>query len=270
MSPGGASAPAGGQSAQLNTLVTIPISHYCEKARWALDRAEIPYREQRHIQGVHTIASRRAGGGPTVPVLVTEREVLGDSSLILEWADERTAHERRLFPAGRLDRLEAQGLCLRLDERLGPAARRLTYIHMMPNRAVLFEYNNQGVPAWEDRTMRWAWPLVFAFARRALGISPGVAAHDDRVLWDEMDNVADILADGRPFLEGERFGAADLTFASLAAAVLWPPGYGVALPDPAAVSPAAAALVNRARAHPAGRHALRMFETERRPAPAPP
>ena len=24
-------------------LITIPISHYCEKARWALDRAALPY-----------------------------------------------------------------------------------------------------------------------------------------------------------------------------------------------------------------------------------
>jgi glutathione S-transferase len=252
----------------LNTLVTIPISHYCEKARWALERAGIPYREQRHIQGVHTIASRWAGGGPTVPVLVAENEVIADSALILDWADERMDPERRLFPAGGLDRLEEQGLCLRLDERLGPAARRLTYIHMLPQRRLLFQYNNQGVPGWEDRTMRWAWPVVFAFARRALGIRPGVAAHDERVLWDEMDKVAGLLADGRPFLSGDRFGAADLTFASLSAAVIWPSGYGVALPDPASVSPACEALVRSAREHPAGRHALRMFETERRPAPA--
>ena len=43
-------------------LVTIPISHYCERARWALDRAGIVYREERHVQIVHRVASRRAGG----------------------------------------------------------------------------------------------------------------------------------------------------------------------------------------------------------------
>ena len=31
---------------QAPRLITIPISHYCEKARWALERAEIPYREE--------------------------------------------------------------------------------------------------------------------------------------------------------------------------------------------------------------------------------
>ena len=54
-------------------LITIPISHYCEKARWALDRAAIAYREERHVQIIHRVASRRAGGGGTVPVLVARR-----------------------------------------------------------------------------------------------------------------------------------------------------------------------------------------------------
>jgi glutathione S-transferase len=30
-------------------LVTIPISHYCEKARWSLERAGLEYREERHV-----------------------------------------------------------------------------------------------------------------------------------------------------------------------------------------------------------------------------
>ena len=48
-------------------LVTIPISHYCEKARWALQRARLPYREERHVQGLHRLYARRAGGGRPSP-----------------------------------------------------------------------------------------------------------------------------------------------------------------------------------------------------------
>ena len=44
--------------APLLRLITIPISHYCEKARWALDRAALAFREERHVQGVQ--ASPRA------------------------------------------------------------------------------------------------------------------------------------------------------------------------------------------------------------------
>ena len=45
-----------------NVLITIPISHYCEKARWALDRAGVDYEEHPHLQLIHRIAVRRAGG----------------------------------------------------------------------------------------------------------------------------------------------------------------------------------------------------------------
>ena len=38
---------------QANVLITIPISHYCEKARWALDRARQPYVEVRHLPLFH-------------------------------------------------------------------------------------------------------------------------------------------------------------------------------------------------------------------------
>ena len=57
---------------QAPRLITIPISHYCEKARWALERAEIPYREEPHLQAIHWAHVWRAGRGRTAPVLVTE------------------------------------------------------------------------------------------------------------------------------------------------------------------------------------------------------
>src|SRR5689334_24896004 len=76
-------------------LVTIPISHFCEKARWALDRAGVQYAEERHLQLLHVVFSRRAGGHGTVPVLVTEDgAVMADSSDILRWCDARGPAER--------------------------------------------------------------------------------------------------------------------------------------------------------------------------------
>jgi len=80
------------------TLVTIPISHLCEKAHWALERAGLDYTEQRHIQIVHRFAVKRAGGGTTAPVLRTAEGVFGESSAILGYADEHTAPEQRLYP----------------------------------------------------------------------------------------------------------------------------------------------------------------------------
>ena len=241
-------------------LITIPISHYCEKARWALDRAGIEYREERHIQGVHQIAVRRAGGGKTAPVLVTGDRVLADSADILAWVDERTPPEERLAT----DDPEVQALCRRFDEFLGPRGRRLMYVLILPHRDLLLSFNNAGVPRWEDRAMRIGWPVITRFAARELGITPGIEREDEEIVWREFDFVGELLEDGRPYLCGERFSAADLTFAALAGPAVVPPEYTVELPQPEALPAEARPLVERARQHPAGRHALEMFKRHRR------
>jgi glutathione S-transferase len=245
-------------------LITIPISHYCEKARWALERAGVRYREERHVQGIHRVVARRAGGGTTVPVLVTEEGVLGESREIVAWADERTPEQSRLLPGEPAERAEVERLCRRFDEVLGPSGRRLVYVHMFTQRRLALDFNDAGVPTWEDRLARGGWPLFERLISRALGISPGCEVRDEATVFAELDHVAQLLADGRPYLCGERFTAADLTFAALSAPVTVPREYGTPLPQPELMAPATAALVARARAHPAGSHALEMFARHRR------
>jgi glutathione S-transferase len=237
-------------------LITIPISHYCEKARWALQRAGVPYKEERHVQGIHRIVARRAGGGQTVPVLVTPDGVLSESEDILRWADTKLPPERHLFPEGDT---EVEALSRRFDARLGPRGRRFMYMKMLGHAELTQRYNNQGVPRWEDRATRAGWPLAVRFLNAALGIRPGVEVQDEAIVWEDMDFAAELLADGRPHLRGDRFTAADLTFAALAAPLIVPPVYGVELPQPDVLPPEMRKLVDRARAHPAGRYALRLY-----------
>jgi glutathione S-transferase len=251
-------------SAAVLRLVTIPISHYCEKARWALERAGMPYREERHVQGVHQLVARRVSGGMTVPVLVTPDGVIGESAEILAWVDQRTPPEHRLLPSESGAREEVERLCRRLDEVLGPRGRRLMYVHMLADPKLALCFNNAGVPGWEDRFIRYGWPVAKRYVKRVLEIRPGIEIEDEMAVFGELDYVAELLRDGRPYLCGGRFGAADLTFASLSASVIVPPAYGVPLPQPDVLSPGMSALVQRAREHPAGRYALTLFAEHRR------
>ncbi len=246
-------------------LITIPISHYCEKARWALERAGLRYREERHVQVIHRFASRRAGGAGTVPVLVTGEGAVGDSADIIAWVDRRAPAAQRLRAEGEADARAEAELCRRFDEQLGPAGRRLIYVRMFAApRELLLDFNDQGVPAWEDRMLRVSLPVMKLLMARLLGIRPGVEVGDEARVWREFDHVAGLLRDGRPYLLGERFGAADLTFAALSAPVLLPSSYGVPLPQPPQLDAATASLVLRAREHPAGAFALRVIAEHRR------
>jgi glutathione S-transferase len=248
-------------------LITIPISHFCEKARWALERAGLPYSEERHVQGVHRLVARRAGGGETLPVLVTGEEVLTESEEILAHADRGLDEERRLFPMDQRLRGEVEAVSRWLDEGLGPDGRRVMYAHMLSLKRVMLPVNNQGVPRWEALAMTALWPLATAWGRRQLRIGPTTIRDDSARVRTTFDAVAERLADGRRHLCGDRFSAADLTFACLASAVLVPPEYGVRLPQPHELPDHVALDVREFREHPAGAYALELFRTKRR-APA--
>jgi glutathione S-transferase len=247
-----------------NVLVTIPISHYCEKARWALDRSGVGYTEHAHVQFVHRFAARRAGGGTTVPVLVCDAGVLADSTEILDYADARAPADRRIYPDDPTEAAEIRELERDFDDRLGPHGRRWMY-HLLRRRSDLASrYGTAGVPTFERVMLPVLYPAVYAWIDRHLEITQETSDQSLGEVRATFDAVGERLADGRPFLCGDRFTAADLTFSALAAPVLMPPGYGVELPQPDEVPPAAATVVHELRAHPAGRHALAMFRDERR------
>ncbi len=250
--------------APMRRLITIPISHFCEKARWALERAGLEYREERHVQGVHILVARRVGGGETVPVLIAPEGVFPESEQIIAYADQFLSEEERLFPADPELRAEVEIVSRWLDEGLGPDGRRLMYAHMLGERRLMQKVNFQGVPAWERRAMTALWPLAARMGKRELEITATSPEADEASVFGTFDAIAERLADGRRYLCGDRFTAADLTFAALSAAVVVPADYGVALPQPEILPAHIAQPVRAFRAHPAGAFALRLIREERR------
>jgi glutathione S-transferase len=245
-------------------LVTIPISHFCEKARWGLDRAGIAYDERRHMQIVHRFAARLAGGGKTVPVLKTRDGVFAQSREILLYADAQLPEPARLYPADEALRAQVLALEQRFDAVLGVESRRWLYHEVFKDPKPFASFNLEGVPRWE----RMAFPFVLApatvYIKRRLDIDDATAARALERVDEELDTVAELLSDGRRHLTGDRFTAADLAFAALSAPLIVPVEYGTPLPQPEQMPERMAGRVRAWREHPAGRYATRMFAEQRR------
>jgi glutathione S-transferase len=246
-----------------NVLVTIPISHYCEKARWALERAGVAYRERAHLQVIHRVATLRAGGGMTAPVFVHSGGVLADSADIIRWADGEAPPGRGLYPQDPGEAARVRALEADFDARLGPHGRLWMYQQLRKRRDLAIAYACTGVPFWERATLRLAYPAMIGVVNRILVVTPAAAEVSEAEVRAVFDAVGERLSDGRRYLCGEEFTAADLTFSALAAPMLMPAGYGVRLPRPEELPLYAAGVVRELRAHPAGAHALEMFATER-------
>jgi glutathione S-transferase len=242
-------------------LITIPISHYCERARWALDRCGVPYREEQSLQGFHLRAVRRAGGRRTTPVLVAPDAALFDSADIVRYADANAREGRTLYPAPHAEAIAA--LERSVEVELGVEARRWAYHRLLPHRRLLLRYNAGRAPRHQRVALSVLFPVLRGKLADALGVTDGKVDAGLAVIRAHLDRVAALLGDRR-YLVGDTFTAADLAFASLAAPLVMPPEYGTRLPPLDELPAAVAAEVAAFRAHPAGGFALRLYAEERR------
>jgi glutathione S-transferase len=66
-------------------LITFGISHYCEKARWALDWHGVDYDEIGRPPGLHFILAKRCGAkDTTLPILLDGKRVIQGSDAIID------------------------------------------------------------------------------------------------------------------------------------------------------------------------------------------
>lgn len=246
-------------------LITIPLSHYCERARWALDLTQLDYEERQVLQPFARSTSRRLGGNGTLPVLrggELGASALSESRDIVRWAAARGAP---LYPAG-LPRSEVEHLEREIEGQFGVDTRLVAYSWFFRCLGFCMPYNTAAAPPWQHHLLNLSRPFVGRAIARRIGLTgPAVAAAQDRVRAT-FDRMAARLRDGRVYLCGDELTAADLTFAALGAISVMPPEYGSAvfelsqLPDPYGRK-----LISEMRAHPAGEFILRIYQQRPQP-----
>ena len=242
-----------------NTLITIPVSHFCEKARWALQRAGVPFEESANLQLFHMRAVRSAGGAHSVPALVCDEERFFDSSDIVEFADRQLPEPSRLLPADPALRAEVQRWADLFDAKLGPATRRVAYYYLLPRKRLVLDSSRVGAPRYQQLLADLMYPAFSAMMRRGMRINAAGFRRSLAVIERVFDAVGQHLQSGERYLVGGRFTAAELGFAALSAPAVLPPQYGSKLPALGELPSDYRSLVTRLRQHRAGEFALELY-----------
>lgn len=205
------------------TLYVFAISHYCEKARWALDHFGIEY-ELRHLMpGMNRGVAKKLGAeGGSLPFLRTDERPAMGSSAIIDWGEvNRRAGSDGLSGAG-------SGAVWAMEERLndvtGVHVRRYYYSDaLFADPASVRPMFSRDLPLVQKALVTIGWSKIVSkmITVMDLGAAQGVISRD--ILLSELDWLDGLLADGRPYLCGDQFSRADITAASLLAPLVNPP-----------------------------------------------
>ena len=246
-----------------NRLITIAVSHYCEKARWALEWLKIPYVEECHVPIFHRLSTRRYGG-KSVPILITPAGVFKDSTDILHHLDA-TQTERRLYPTDPALRQEVEQLEELFDSKLGVHIRLWGYHYRgLSDRKAMREMWCEGAPRAEKIGFELAFPLMSRMVQRVYKVSAANAASSLQEIKQIFELVGERLTDDRHgYLVGDSFSAADLTFAALAAPILRPKNHHSTKFLHQQTNPPKADVVLELRQTKAGKYALRLYREHR-------
>lgn len=204
-------------------LYVFAISHYCEKARWALDYLGIDYELRFVAPGEHRQLARKLGARHSyVPYLSADGQLVQGSANIIDWADDVTPDpDKRLTPVG--GREQCEQIEKRIDDIAGVHVRRLYYSEALveyPGTIRPFFTRDLPLPKKLLTSIAWGKIRKIIIADMDLGAAQRQESRD--IVERELDWVDELLADGRNTLLDSRFSRADIAVASLLSPLVLP------------------------------------------------
>jgi glutathione S-transferase len=197
------------------TLYQFQFSHFCEKARWALDHKRIPYTCKNLLPGPHLKAARKLAPRSCLPLLVEDGTVVQDSTSIITFLDEKFP-DRPLTPPGSPQAKEALEWEEYFDEEIGVPLRLWFYHYTLPDRDRALKFLLDGAPWYGPAVFPFMFPKVRTAMLKMMNINAESAGRAEQGLLAALERL-DRAVKERRFLVGDRFSRADLTACALLA-----------------------------------------------------
>jgi glutathione S-transferase len=198
----------------------LKVSHYNEKARWALDYKRVPHVRHAAAPGRHRAIAQRLTGARTFPIMVLDGEAIGDSTRIIE-ALERRYPEPPLYPADPEARRRALEIEDFFDEELGSHLRLLVISRMLPSPKLILGAFFPDIGTSRRLTARATFPLH----RRRVMTDFGIDDDAVELAWAKVRAAGECFREEiqpNGYLVGDSFTVADLTVAALVAPAIAP------------------------------------------------
>jgi glutathione S-transferase len=210
-------------------LYQFPISHFCEKVRWALEFKNIDYEIKSLIPGLHTLKTKKLAPETSVPILTHDDKAIQGSIEIISYLDN-TFLAQNLTPKELKIKKGALKWEEYIDREIGNNVRLCCYHILLKYPDVVIPFFTQNGP-WYGKLF-----LAVMFSKlktkmmqhmKLNDISAKKAKQDLRIAIDKLYS----HYQEHEFLVGNQFSRADLTAASLLAPLCMPDKYGLNWPD---------------------------------------
>lgn len=210
------------------TLYQFPISHFCEKIRWALDYKNIPHQKKTLLPGLHNKRMKKVSGQNSVPVIQHLNEYVHNSSNIISYLEENFP-ENSLNPKINKDLEEALNWENFADTNLGPQVRVLMYHYLLQEPQIVNKFFTKDGPFYGPLFIKFTFPKLNKIMRKFMHINLETATQANKDVHTALDRVNHAL-EGKQYLVGNNFSRADLSVASLLAPLSMPLAYGLNKP----------------------------------------
>lgn len=235
-------------------LIGPPMAPPVELLRWLMQVHCVAHDFEPRAAGLHGTLQRKLGLPIELPVLLMPEGPVGGLRPSLAALDGLLGKSGGSLYSMPGDREWAEALIAGLF----PGAVQMFYWHMLPKRSAIVPPSVAGVPTGDRLAVTLGFPFWRMLLRRGLKLEDFDPVAAEARILEGFERVAADLG-GKPWLSGKRACFRDLLFAVLASPVILPPGHPASLPPMDTLPPAFRAMVERMRAHPAGRHALKVY-----------
>tara|TARA_R110002072_G_scaffold36896_1_gene108364 strand:- start:151 stop:894 length:744 start_codon:yes stop_codon:yes gene_type:complete len=196
------------------TLYIFTISHYCEKARWALDYLAIAHNVVHLGAGMHMQTSQELGlETSSLPILKTDKQVIQGASEIIDWAEKNTTNGKTLTPANceqHCRKLEQQ-----FDDILGIHTRRFFYSEaLIEHSDSVKKIFSSHLPSEQKKAMSGIWEFVAELMIKKMDLGKRQGDESKAIVETELEHLEDLLSDGRDYLACDQLTRADIAAAS--------------------------------------------------------